>query len=181
MTCSDRKSVFNLGKTLMTSIAERGQFPHVLVIEDNPGDAVLIKLAFKKARLPGKTTIAGTGEIGLAILRGDGEYAKVRHPDIILLDLNLPQMHGLTFLKFVKSDPKTALIPVIVLSSSSAESDVIASYAGQASGFITKPISLDDYDEIVASISSYWFKLVQTPTTYDTSGDPQPARTGTSG
>jgi len=165
----------------MTTIMERGQFPHVLLIEDNNGDAVLIKLAFKKALLPSKITVAGTGEIGLAMLRGLGEYANVRQPDIILLDLNLPQMHGLTFLNHVKNDPKTALIPVIILSSSSAENEVMAGYAGHASGFVTKPISLDDYDEVVASIGSYWFKLVQTPTTPDTVADAQVMRTGTLG
>ena len=82
----------------MTTVAERGRFPHVLLIEDNLGDAVLIRLAFKKAQLPGKITIAGMAETGLAILRGEGEYAQTGRPDIILLDLNLPQMHGLTFL-----------------------------------------------------------------------------------
>ncbi len=107
----------------MTTIAERGEFPHVLVVEDNQGDATLLKLAFKRAGLPGKITIAETGEIGLDILRGDSEQSP-SHPDIVLLDLNLPKMHGMAFLKAVKTDPQTAPIPVIILSSSSAETEI---------------------------------------------------------
>lgn len=160
----------------MTTIAERGQLPHVLLIEDNHGDATLTKLAFRKARLPSSITVAETGEIGLSILHQEGEYAGIRHPDIILLDLNLPQMHGLAFLKLAKSDPQTAAIPVIILSSSRAESEVTASYASQASGFITKPFSLDDYEDVAANIGAYWFKLVQTPTLNDTNDNIPQAR-----
>jgi len=164
----------------MTTIAERGEFPHVLLVEDNQGDATLIKLAFKRAGLPGKITIAETGEIGLDILRGEGEHGRGRHPDIVLLDLNLPKMHGLAFLKLVKGDPQTAPIPVVILSSSSAEAEVIAGYACQASGFITKPFCLDDYEEVVSGIGAYWFKLVQTPATHDMSDNISPARAGIS-
>jgi len=163
----------------MTTIAERGKFPHVLVVEDNQGDATLLKLAFKRTGLPGKITIAETGEIGLGILRGDGEHSQ-NHPDIVLLDLNLPKMHGMVFLKLVKTDPRTAAIPVIILSSSSAEAEVAAGYAGQASGFITKPFCLDDYEDVVSGIGAYWFKLVQTPAMHDGSDDVSPARAGMS-
>ena len=163
----------------MTTIAQRGQFPHVLLIEDNPGDATLISLAFKKAELRSKISIAQTGENGLAMLAGEGDQPQIPNPDIILLDLNLPRMHGLEFLKRVKNDPKLAVIPVIVLSSSDAESDVAASYLGHAVGFITKPIMLDDYDEVVAGISTYWFKLVQTLAADDIPSAARPVRTGT--
>ncbi len=160
----------------MTTIAERGQFAHVLLVEDNPGDATLTRLAFKRAGVQSKLTIAETGEIGLAILSVEGEHG---YPDLILLDLNLPRMHGLEFLKRVKNDPKMARIPVIVLSSSSAESDIAASYLGHAVGFITKPISLDDFEEVAAGISTYWFKIVQTPAANDTPDKAFPPRTGT--
>ncbi len=165
----------------MTTITERGQFPQVLLVEDNHGDATLTKLAFRKAGVPGSITIAETGEIGLSILRREGQYAGIRHPDLVLLDLNLPHMHGLTFLKLVKGDPHTAGIPVIVLTSSSTESEVTASYAGQASGFITKPFNLDDYEDVVSNIAAYWFKLVQTPTLKDTNDNVPVAKSATSG
>ncbi len=164
----------------MTTITERGEFPHVLLVEDNQGDATLVKLAFKRAGIPGKITIAETGEIGLAILRGEVEHGQGRQPDIVLLDLNLPKMHGLALLKLAKSDLRTAHIPVIILSSSSAETEVAAGYAGQASGFITKPFCLDDYEEVVSGIGAYWFKLVQTPAMHGGGDDVSHLRTGTS-
>ena len=163
----------------MTTISERGQFPHVLLVEDNKGDATLISLAFRKAELHSKISTAESGEAAFAMLAGEGEYAQVPFPDIILLDLNLPRMHGLDFLKRIKGDPKLGMIPVIILSSSSAESDVAASYLAHASGFITKPISLDDYTDIVTSIGTYWFTVVQTLDTSEAPHDMRPARTGT--
>ena len=146
----------------MTTIAERSPFPQVMVVEDNPGDAILLRLAFKKARNGSKIAIADTAETALAMLARQGDYCDLPLPDIILLDLNLPRMHGLEFLKRIKSDPKLACIPVIVLSSSCAESDISASYLGHAVGFITKPIGLDDYEEVVTGIANYWFRIVQT-------------------
>ena len=163
----------------MTTIAERGQFPHVLLVEDNKGDATLITLAFRKAEYPSKISTAETGEAALAMLAREGQYALAAAPDIILLDLNLPRMHGLEFLKRIKSDPRLALIPVIVLSSSDAESDMAASYLGHAAGFVTKPICLDDYDEIVATLGTYWFKIMQTVATDDIPDEGRPIRTGT--
>ncbi len=154
--------VSTLERLTMTTIAERSQFPQVLVVEDNPGDAILLRLAFKKAGNGSKLIIADTGEAALAMLSGEGDYGDLPSPDLILLDLNLPRMHGLDFLKRIKNDPKLAYIPVIVLSSSCAESDISASYLGHAVGFITKPISLDDYEEVVSSIAGYWFRTVQT-------------------
>ena len=147
----------------MTTVAERSRFPQVLLVEDNRGDAVLVRMAFKRAKMPGHISVAGTAEIALSMLRLEGEHAEALRPDLVLLDLNLPYMHGLSFLRVVKAERGLAAIPVIILSSSSAEGDVTASYEGHANGFVTKPISLDDYDDVVTSIGDYWFKLVQTP------------------
>ena len=97
------------------------------------------------------------------ILRREGAYAFAPTPDLILLDLNLPFMHGHDFLTVVKDDPDLKRIPVIVLSSSAADSDIVASYDRHANGYITKPVSTDTYDDIVTKIESYWFSLMQLP------------------
>lgn len=146
----------------MTTIAERSPFPQVLVVEDNTGDVILLRLAFKRAGNGSKITVADTAETALAMLARQGDYCGSPLPDLILLDLNLPRMHGLEFLKRIKSDPKLARIPAIVLTSSCAESDIAASYLGHAVGFITKPIGLDDYEKVVNGIATYWFRTVQT-------------------
>jgi CheY-like chemotaxis protein len=147
----------------MTKVTERSRAAKVLLIEDNHGDAVLTRRAFKRATLPNEITIAETGEDGLNILRGKGEDGVTSRPDIILLDLNLPHMHGQDFLKEVKSDPALRQIPVIILSSSSADSDVSTCYDRHANGYITKPVNNDTYDEIVSKIEQYWFGLMQLP------------------
>ena len=147
----------------MTKVAERPRHARVLLVEDNHGDAVLTRRAFRRATLPNDITVAETGEQGLSILRGEGEHAGAPRPDIILLDLNLPYMHGQEFLSTVKGDPDLRRIPVIVLSSSSADSDVTACYDRHANGYITKPVTTDTYDDIVAKIEAYWFGLMQLP------------------
>ena len=146
----------------MSTIAERTKLPQVLLIEDNPGDALLMKLAFKNAEMPSFVTVAATAEIGLGILRREPAYLDTRCPDIILLDLNLPQMRGSEFLALVKADPHLRMIPVIVLSSSNAEKDLAATYANYVNGFVIKPFSLDDYADVVKNIEDYWFKYVET-------------------
>ena len=147
----------------MSTLAERSHLPQVLVIDDNRGDALLVRIAFKAARLPADITIAGTAEEGMKALRREGQYEGIGRPDIIMLDLNLPTMHGLSFLQWVKSEAGFASIPVIVLSSSAAEKDVSASYAGHAGGYVTKPYNLEGYESIVKGLGDYWFREVQLP------------------
>ncbi len=147
----------------MSTLAERHHLPQVLVIDDNRGDALLVRIAFKAAHLPADITIAGTAEEGMMALRREGKYEAMSRPDIIMLDLNLPTMHGLLFLKWVKGEAGFASIPVIVLSSSAAEQDVNASYAGHAVGYVTKPYNLEGYESIVKGLGDYWFREVQMP------------------
>ncbi|MBW8880077.1 MAG: response regulator, partial [Asticcacaulis sp.] len=123
----------------MTKLTERSRSAQVLLIEDNHGDAVLTRRAFRRSSLASDITVAETGEKGLSILRREGDYAEAPRPDIILLDLNLPHMHGQEFLSVVKGDPELRRIPVIVLSSSSADTDVAGCYDRHANGYITKP------------------------------------------
>jgi len=147
----------------MSTLAERTHLPQVLVIDDNRGDALLVRIAFKAAQLPADITIAATAEEGMKALRREGKYESLGRPDMIMLDLNLPTMHGLLFLKWVKEDPALASIPVIVLSSSAAEKDVSASYAGHAVGYVTKPYNLEGYESIVKGLGDYWFREVHMP------------------
>ena len=147
----------------MSRIADRSRTAQVLLVEDNRGDAVLTRRAFKRANLASDIVVAETGEKGLSILRREGEHAEAARPDLILLDLNLPHMHGQDFLQTVKADPAFKRIPVIVLSSSSADMDVTASYDHHANGYITKPLDAETYDDIVSRIEQYWFTLMQLP------------------
>lgn len=147
----------------MSRIADRARTAQVLLVEDNRGDAVLTRRAFKRANLASDIVVAETGEKGLSILRREGEHAEAARPDLILLDLNLPHMHGQDFLQTVKEDPQFKRIPVIVLSSSSADMDVTASYDRHANGYITKPLDAETYDDIVSRIEQYWFTLMQLP------------------
>ena len=147
----------------MTKITERTRSAQVLLIEDNHGDAVLTRRAFRRARIANEIVVAETGEKGLSILRREGEFAAAPRPDLILLDLNLPYMHGKDFLAQVKTDPDLKRIPVVVLSSSSAPSDVIGAYDRHANGYITKPLTTETYDDIVERLEQYWFGLMQLP------------------
>lgn len=147
----------------MTRIADRARAAQVLLVEDNRGDAVLTRRAFKRANLASDIVVAETGEKGLSILRREGEHAEAARPDLILLDLNLPHMHGQDFLQTVKEDPDFKRIPVIVLSSSGADMDITASYDRHANGYITKPLDAETYDDIVLRLEQYWFTLMQLP------------------
>jgi len=139
--------------------------PEILLIDDNRGDIKLMEIAFRRTAPRVKITVAPTAEHGILLLRGQDAAAPRDPPDLVFLDLNLPSMHGLTFLQIMKSDPSLAVIPVLVVSSSSAEKDIFESYRRHASGFITKPFDLAGYDLFADQISSYWFKLVQIPRT----------------
>ena len=147
----------------MTKLTERPRSARVLLIEDNHGDAVLTRRAFRRARIANELTVADSGEKGLSILRREGEFAAAPRPDLILLDLNLPHMHGSDFLSLVKTDPELKRIPVVVLSSSSADSDVSGAYERHANGYITKPVTAETYDDIVERVEQYWFGLMQLP------------------
>ncbi len=147
----------------MSKVSERARSAQVLLVEDNHGDAVLTRRAFRRARIASEITVAETGEKGLSILRREGEFADAPRPDIILLDLNLPHMHGQDFLSAVKTDPNLKRIPILVLSSSAADSDVTGCYDRHANGYITKPINSATYDDIVERIEQYWFTLMQLP------------------
>lgn len=133
---------------------------HIMVVDDAVGDVQLVKLAVAEAPYPCAVTTAGNGREALDKLRGDDTPSR---PDLIFLDLNMPQMNGKETLKELKSDPDLATIPVVVLSTSAVDRDVTTSYALGASGYITKPMDMDEFFQAVRRVEEYWFNTVRRP------------------
>ena len=137
-----------------------------LLVEDNPGDIRLTREALKEGQVRVNLTIARDGVEALQLLRGNGEGKPKRcMPDLILLDLNLPRMDGRELLAQIKTDPELRHIPVVVLTTSSAEKDVLRAYDLHANCFITKPVELERFIEVVRSIDEFWLKMVRLPRT----------------
>ena len=141
----------------------KGRPAEILLVEDNRGDAILAQKAFTHATIPNHITVAANGMQAMEILRREGEYSHAATPDIILLDLNLPKKSGKDVLAEIKSDEKLKRIPVIILSSSRAEGDVVKSYELHANGYIMKPGTLEKYREIVSVVENFWFSMVILP------------------
>jgi CheY-like chemotaxis protein len=144
----------------MTTIAERTRDPRILLIEDNRGDFVLLQRAFARLNQNVDIIVANTGEMALAALERESTTGLKALPDLILLDLNLPSMHGHDFLKRVKEDTRVRHIPILVLSSSTEDIDVFQSYANHANGHMAKPCDMAGYEAIAECINSCWFGLM---------------------
>ncbi|MEI9946845.1 MAG: response regulator [Chitinophagaceae bacterium] len=129
----------------------------ILLVEDNEGDILLTREALKEARIKNEIRVAMDGQEALDILSGD------ELPDLILLDINLPKIDGLEVLATIKKDDRLKRIPVIVLSTSSAESDISASYNNYANCFITKPVDLAKFIGVVKTIEDFWISIVKLP------------------
>jgi CheY-like chemotaxis protein len=132
----------------------------ILLIEDNPGDVRLCREAFRDAKIANSVEVAENGRSALQILKEPGRGADAV-PDVILLDLNLPDMDGRDVLEALKSNPRWADIPVVILSASQAHSDIMESYGLQASGYIVKPVDFDKLRAAVNSIGRFWFAVVK--------------------
>ena len=135
----------------------------ILLVEDNPGDVRLTIEALREAKVSNHLSVAPDGVEALAFLRRQGKYAQVRRPDLILLDLNLPKKDGRAVLAEIKADELLKSIPVVVLTTSSAQQDVLASYKLQANCYITKPVDLDQFIKVVNSIEDFWLTVVTLP------------------
>ena len=144
----------------MTTIGLLGRPAELLLVEDNYGDVLLAREAFKSAKIRNNLTVAGDGEEALSVLRREGSHADKPRPDLILLDLNLPRMDGREVLQAIKADPGLQAIPVIIMTSSKAEADVLQSYQLSANGYIVKPVDFERLQQIVASLESFWFTVV---------------------
>jgi two-component system, chemotaxis family, response regulator Rcp1 len=135
----------------------------VLLVEDSPGDVRLTREAFKEAKVHISLHVASDGEEAMAFLKRDGEYADVPRPDLILLDLNLPKKDGREVLAEIKEHPTLRTIPVVILTTSSSEADILRSYQLYANCYITKPVGLEGFLTVVKSIDNFWLSVVRLP------------------
>jgi chemotaxis family two-component system response regulator Rcp1 len=135
----------------------------ILLVEDSPGDADLAREALDGAKVRNTLHVVGDGEEAMAFLRRQGPYANAPRPGVILLDLNLPKKDGREVLAEIKHDPDLKRIPVVVLTISKDEEDVLRSYNLHANCFITKPIDLDQFLKVVHSIEEFWLTIVRLP------------------
>ena len=135
----------------------------VLLVEDEPADAHLVRLAFDEGLVPVELHHVPDGVEAFAFLRREGVYADVPMPDLILLDLNMPRMDGRQFLKKIKLDAVLHSLPVVVLTTSDAERDLLDSYQHFAAGFIVKPVDVEDFIRLAGGIGDYWTNIVRLP------------------
>lgn len=135
----------------------------VLLVEDNPGDARLAREALSDSKLRLEVQEVHDGDAAIAFLRREGNFRDARRPDLILLDLNLPKKDGREVLAEVKEDPNLKQIPVVILTSSEAEEDVLKTYALHANCYIRKPIDLEQLQKVVKQIKDFWFTIVKLP------------------
>jgi CheY-like chemotaxis protein len=135
----------------------------VLLVEDDPGDILLIREAFSEQKVGNVLSVVSDGVEAMKFVRGEGEYADRERPDLVLLDLNLPRKSGAEVLAEIKSDPELSTIPVIVLTTSSAEADIMGSYRMHANAYITKPVDFERFREIVHQIDDFFIGIVKLP------------------
>jgi chemotaxis family two-component system response regulator Rcp1 len=148
---------------MMKSIVANLEPIDVLLVEDSPGDVRLTREAFKDAKVHINLHVALDGTEAMAYLRNEGEHANVPRPDLILLDLNLPKKDGREVLKEIKESPTLKSIPVVILTTSESEADILRSYQLHANCYITKPVGLDGFLKVVNSIDSFWLSVVKLP------------------
>ncbi|BBY38776.1 two-component system response regulator [Mycobacterium mantenii] len=140
-----------------------GRAIDILLVEDDPGDELITREAFEHNKLKNRLHVAHDGEEGLNYLYRRGEFADAPRPDLILLDLNLPKYDGRQLLEKIKSDPDLARIPVVVLTTSSAEEDILKSYKLHANAYVTKPVDLDQFMKAVRQIDEFFVQVVRLP------------------
>jgi chemotaxis family two-component system response regulator Rcp1 len=148
---------------MMKSIGADAVPVEVLLVEDSPGDVRLTREAFKDAKVHINLHVASDGMQAMAFLNRDGEHAHAPRPDMILLDLNLPKKDGREVLDEIKQSPTLKTIPVVILTTSASEADILKSYRLHANCYITKPVGLDGFLNVVKSIDSFWLSVVKLP------------------
>jgi chemotaxis family two-component system response regulator Rcp1 len=135
----------------------------ILLVEDNPGDVRLIIEAMREAKLDNRFHVVEDGVEAMQFLRREGRFGDAPRPDLILLDLNLPKKDGRAVLAEVKADPALKRIPVVVLTTSQAEEDVLRAYDLHANCYITKPVDMEQFMKVVAQIDEFWIRVVTLP------------------
>lgn len=167
MERANKTELFVPGKSRSPSstipIVSEERLPRLLMVEDNPGDAFLLKQALAEAGFRYTMTVVPNGDDALAYLRSEGRYFGSPRPDLVLLDLNLPGKTGHEVLREIKEDPKLRSVPVIILSSSEAESDLAMAYDLHANCYIHKPSGLNETLEMANQIAGFWFSAVSLP------------------
>jgi chemotaxis family two-component system response regulator Rcp1 len=143
------------------------QAVEILLVEDNAADVRLTKEALQEGKVRNNLTVARDGEEALEILRRIGPHGGAARPDLILLDLNLPRKDGREVLATLKADPSLKHIPVVVLTTSNAEVDILKSYQLHANCYITKPVDLEQFVSVVRSIDDFWLTVVKLPPEHD--------------
>ena len=136
---------------------------NILLVEDNPGDVRLTVEALKEGKVRNHLSVVPDGVEALAFLRNQGQYTDAPRPDLMLLDLNLPRMDGREVLAEIKDDPSLRRIPVVVLTTSEAEADVLKSYALHANCYFTKPVDLEQFINVIGTIEDFWLTIVKLP------------------
>jgi len=135
----------------------------ILLVEDNPGDARLTREALRDGTVQNNLSVVNDGVEALAFLRREGAYQESPRPDLILLDLNLPRKDGRQVLAEIKADPDLKMIPVVILTTSTAEEDVLNSYGLHANAYVKKPVDLSQFLRVVEAIEEFWLTLVTFP------------------
>jgi CheY-like chemotaxis protein len=147
----------------MNAAASNPNLAEILLVDDNPADIRLMQETLKEDKIVHRLHVVMDGEECMQFLRKEGEYADKPRPDLLLLDLNLPRKDGREALAEIKADPNLKTIPIVVLTSSEADQDILKSYELQASCYITKPVDLEQFTEVVRSIQDFWFAIVKLP------------------
>jgi CheY-like chemotaxis protein len=137
--------------------------PQVLQVEDSPGDVRLTQEAFHDANMSIRLHVASDGVEAMAFLKKEGAHVHAPRPDLILLDLNLPKMDGREVLAHIKKDESLKTIPIVILTTSGAEADIVKSYQLQANCYLSKPVQLDAFQSLVKSINDFWLIKVKLP------------------
>ena len=135
----------------------------ILLVEDSPGDVRLTIEALKDGKVRNELSVVGDGIEALAFLQREGKYAEASRPDLILLDLNLPKLNGRELLAIIKQDGSLKRIPIVVLTTSEAEADVLRVYDLNANCYITKPVDLDKFITVIKAIEDFWLTIVKLP------------------
>lgn len=136
---------------------------HILLVDDNEGDILLTREALEEARIVNRISVAYDGMEAIRFLKKAPPFSDGETPDLILLDINLPKMDGKEVLSIIKSDPELRRIPVIMLTTSSSEKDILVSYDNHANCYITKPVDLERFMEVVRTIEDFWISIVKLP------------------
>ena len=136
---------------------------NILLVEDNPGDIRLTREVLKEGKIQNKLSVVTDGEEAILFLKKIGEYKDVLTPDLILLDLNLPKKDGREVLAEIKGDPNLVCIPVIILTTSAAEKDILNTYSNHANCYITKPVDFSQFINVIRAIEDFWLTIVKLP------------------